>query len=100
MSGVRYRVTLPHTAGLDLRSLADQFLARTTHPYRREKQGKVQDFDLRQELISLEADDTSLDMVIARGKPLEFAAAIVASPLEALAAARIEKLEVFFRQDG
>jgi radical SAM family uncharacterized protein/radical SAM-linked protein len=97
MTGVRYRVVLPQTAGLDLESLAARFLALESVPYRREKQGKVQEFDLRQELLALEAADSTLMMTISRGKPLEFAAAITGLAPDALASARVEKLEVVFK---
>ncbi|HEX8960401.1 MAG TPA: TIGR03960 family B12-binding radical SAM protein [Geobacteraceae bacterium] len=96
MKGVRYRVTLPDPARLDLPLQADKFLALESCPHRREKKGKSQEFDLRHELAELKADGNSLEMIVTRGKPLEFAAAITGlSPAE-LADARIEKLEVIF----
>ena len=53
--------------------------------------------DLRHELVSLKGEGNILEMVISRGKPLEFAAAITGLLPEELAEARIEKLEVIFR---
>lgn len=92
-----YRVTLPDPIVLDLPSCAANFLARETCPLHREKRGKTQDFDLRRELTEVKADARSLKMLVGRGKPLEFAAAITGlSPAE-LADARIEKLDVVFR---
>ena len=100
MAGVRYRVVLPQTAPLDLATLTTRFLAQESVPFRREKQGKVQEFDLRKELLSLETADNSLVMTISRGKPLEFTAAITGLAPEELACARIEKLEVLFSDEA
>ncbi|HYS44307.1 MAG TPA: B12-binding domain-containing radical SAM protein, partial [Geobacteraceae bacterium] len=97
MERVRYRVTLPSQAGLDLPHLVERFLTLETCPFRREKKGKSLELDLRHELAELTAHGNSLEMLVARGKPLEFAAAITGlSPAE-LADARIEKLAVVFR---
>ncbi|HLO27112.1 MAG TPA: TIGR03960 family B12-binding radical SAM protein [Geobacteraceae bacterium] len=97
MDKIRYRVTLPDTATLDLPSCVEKFLALETYPLHREKKGKSQDLDLRRELAELQAEGSSLEMLVGRGKPLEFAAAVTGlSPAE-LAAARIEKLDVVFR---
>jgi radical SAM family uncharacterized protein/radical SAM-linked protein len=94
---VRYRVTLPDFVQLDLRVLADKFLELETFPVRREKKGRVVELDLRPELVELHASDNNLEMTIRRGKPLEFAAAITALTPAELMDARIEKLEVFFK---
>jgi radical SAM family uncharacterized protein/radical SAM-linked protein len=97
MERVRYRVTLPDPVTLDLPACAERFLALESSPFHREKRGKSLDLDLRRELAALQADATSLEMTVGRGKPLEFAAAVTGlSPAE-LAEARIEKLEVVFR---
>jgi hypothetical protein len=93
---VSYRVTLPESIQLDLPTLAAAFLARDTFPLRREKKGRVVELDLRKELVDLNVCGSALDMTVRRGKPLEFAAAVTALPLPTLAAARIEKLRVFF----
>ncbi|HEY6873372.1 MAG TPA: TIGR03960 family B12-binding radical SAM protein [Geobacteraceae bacterium] len=98
MKGVRYRVTLPGPAGLDLPLLAERFLALETFPYHREKKGKAQEFDLRRELAELTVDGNSLEMVVAKGKPLEFATAITGLSPDGLAGARIEKLAVDFKE--
>jgi radical SAM family uncharacterized protein/radical SAM-linked protein len=97
MERVRYRVTLADPAGLDLRACAERFLEQESWPIRREKKGKAQEIDLRHELYELKADAVSLEMLVGRGKPLEFAAAVTGLPPEELAEARIEKLEVVFR---
>ena len=95
---VRYRVTLPGPVTLDLPSCAERFLALETCPLRREKKGKTLELDLRRELTELKTDASSLEMLVSRGKPLEFAAAVTGlSPAE-LAGARIEKLAVVFKE--
>ena len=81
----------------DLAVLAERFLARETHPHRREKRGKVVELDLRHETVGLSASTNSLEMEIRRGKPLEIAVAVTGLPPETLAAARIEKLAVIFK---
>jgi radical SAM family uncharacterized protein/radical SAM-linked protein len=97
MDRVRYRVTMPHMAGMDLALLAERFLAKETHPHRREKRGKVVELDLRHETVGLSASTNSLEMEIRRGKPLEIAVAVTGLSPETLAAARIEKLVVIFK---
>jgi radical SAM family uncharacterized protein/radical SAM-linked protein len=99
MDRVRYRVTLPDPVALDLHSSAESFLSLGTWPLRREKKGKTQELDLRRELHELKADAASLEMLVGRGKPLEFAAAITGLSPEELADARIEKLDVVFKTD-
>ena len=95
---VSYRVTLPESIQVDLPALADTFLAMETFPLRREKKGKVVELDLRRELVELRASGNALEMTVRRGKPLEFAAAVTALPMPMLAGARIEKLEVVFKE--
>ena len=97
MDKVWYRVTLPDSVALDLTSCAESFLMRETYPLHREKKGKTQDFDLRLELTELKADARSLEMLVGRGKPLEFAAAVTGLSSTELADARIEKLDVVFK---
>jgi hypothetical protein len=96
MERVRYRVTLP-MAVPDLAAGVERFLALESHPYRREKKGGVQEFDLRRELHCLTVDGAVMTMEIGRGKPLEFVAAITGLPLSALGECRIEKSAVIFR---
>lgn len=94
---VRYRVTLPDLIDLDLPSCAERFMALESWPLHREKKGKTQDFDLRHEITELKVAAHTLNMLVGRGKPLEFAAAVTGlSPAE-LGEARIEKLAVVFR---
>ena len=46
----------------------------------------------------LAASGDSLELVVGRGKPREFIAAITGLPPEQLSGCRIEKLDVIFRQ--
>ena len=98
MDKVRYRVSLP--AGLinDLPLLVKRFLSLDEFVHRREKQGKTIEIDLRNELHELRAADNVLEMVIGRGKPLEFVTAITGLAGTELNGLRIEKLEVIFKQ--
>jgi len=97
MEAVRYRVTLPHEL-LDLPRLVADFMALESYPFRREKKGKSQEIDLRRELVELKPDVGRLEMLIVKGKPLEFAVAITGLAAAELADARIEKLAVTFKQ--
>jgi len=97
MDQVRYRVTLPEELAVDLQAKVETFLALESSPLRREKRGKVVEFDLRHELVELKAEGRVLEMLVGRGKPAEYTAAILGVPLEALKDARLEKLEVVFK---
>ena len=96
MEQVRYRVTLPEALANDLPARVAGFLALESSPLRREKKGKVVEFDLRHEMFELTAAGTVLEMLVGRGKPVEFSSAILGVPVEALKDARLEKLEVLF----
>jgi len=93
----RYRLFLPCHPGLDLERCVESFLALDSFPYRREKKGKVTELDLRQELSELSVIGSSLEMLVGRGKPLEFAAAVTGLAPEALRDATICKLGVTFK---
>ncbi len=99
IKGISYRLTLPENSGIDLPTLTARFLQLESSPYQRQKKGKAQAFDLRLELLSAEATEDSLYMVIGRGKPLEFAVAITGQSATELAGCRIEKLAVIFHTD-
>jgi radical SAM family uncharacterized protein/radical SAM-linked protein len=94
---VLYRLTLPADLTADLESRVETFLAMETFPFRREKQGKVLELDLRKELVELSASGNIMEMTVRRGKPMEFAAAITGLSPQELAETRIEKLEVIFK---
>ena len=98
MDRVRYKVTLPESLAIDLPGKVARFLALDSSPLRREKKGKVVEFDLRHELFELSASGVTLEMLVGRGKPVEFGAAILGLPPEAFKDARLEKLEVLFSQ--
>lgn len=97
MDKVRYRVILPEGTARELDGRAAEFLGRDSVPLRREKKGRVQEYDLRRELVELTVSGSTLELTIGRGKPLEYAAAITGLPPEELADARIEKLAVIFK---
>ena len=98
MERVRYLVTLP-AANPDLQASAERFLALESHPYRREKKGGAQEFDLRRELHTLLVEGNAITLEIGRGKPLEFVAAITGLPLSDLVDCRIEKIAVVFSEE-
>jgi hypothetical protein len=56
------------------------------------------ELDLRHQLFELSASGRHLEMLVGRGKPVEFGSAILGLPPEALKEARLEKLEVLFAQ--
>ena len=98
MDSVLYRVTLPDNIPIDLESRVEAFMALDSLPFRRVKKGKSMEIDLREDLLQLRAAGNILEMTIRRAKPLEVAAAVTGlSPAE-LSGARIEKLEVFFKE--
>ena len=92
----RYRITF---IGIDSQGLSDhceRFMARTECVIMRKKKGEVQTIDLRGEAASLSASGSSVELVAGRGKPLEFARAILADDEMQADHIRIEKLEVLF----
>ena len=93
---VRYRVTAPQLCDLDLKGNVAAFLALDSYPWRREKRGKVTELDLRRETLEIKPIDCGLELVVSRGKPVEFVAAVTGLLPEQLAESRIEKLEVIF----
>ena len=99
MDRVRYRVSLPSGLINGLPLLVERFLALDEFVHRREKQGKTIEIDLRNELYELQAADNVLEMVIGRGKPLEFVTAITGLTGTELNGLKIEKLEVIFKSE-
>ncbi|UFS72036.1 TIGR03960 family B12-binding radical SAM protein [Geomonas sp. RF6] len=96
MELVRYTVRIPPPLCADLQLQAARFLEKESVPYVREKKGKSLELDLRHEMKELSAHGDVLEMVVGRGKPLEFAAAVCDVPVEALAEASVQKVEVLF----
>ncbi|GFO54097.1 B12-binding protein [Geomonas sp. Red276] len=99
MERVRYRVTLPEGMEAGLEEKVASFLALDSCPLRREKKGKVIEFDLREELSELSGTGRTIEMVVGRGKPAEYAAAILGVSTDELKDARLEKLEVIFSDE-
>lgn len=98
IDAVRYRVSLPAMPGIDLLEKIHAFQQLTAFPWRREKRGKVTEYDMLRELRSIEVKDRYLSLTIRRGKPLEYAAAITGLPQDFFNGCRIEKMEVVFLQ--
>lgn len=96
IESVRYRISSELLAGVDLPTRIEAFLAMDAFPWRREKRGKVVELDLRRELCEATATGGGIELLVGRGKPLEFVSAISGIPLELLAGSRIEKLDVVF----
>ncbi len=94
---IRYRVTVPDHVGIDLLGCVARFLARDSFVFHREKKGRVTEIDLRRELHELTVAGNALEMLVERGKPLEFVTAITGLSAAELEGARIEKLEVIFK---
>jgi radical SAM-linked protein len=100
MELTRYRVILPDSNPSDLAERTANFLSLESFPWSRERKRGTLDLDLRKELAELRAKENSLLMLVGRGKPIEFAAAILGVLPAELKEARIEKLEVTFRDDA
>jgi radical SAM-linked protein len=96
IEAVRYRVTSEALAGIDMSARIEAFMAMETFPWRREKRGKVLDLDLRLELRDVTVSGASLELLVGRGKPLEFVSAITGVQPDRLTGSRIEKLDVVF----
>jgi radical SAM family uncharacterized protein/radical SAM-linked protein len=92
----RYRVTFRDLASDDLPDKCVQFMAHTEFVIQRKKKGDVRSIDLRGEVASLTVTGSSVELVAGRGKPLEFARAILADDAVQADDIRIEKLEVLF----
>jgi radical SAM family uncharacterized protein/radical SAM-linked protein len=93
----RYRITFNNSDPETLSKLCVQFMAQDQFVISRKKKGEVQRIDLRAEITSLTSAGSSMDLVAGRGKPVEFARAILADDTLQADAIRIEKLEVIFK---
>ncbi len=96
IEATRYRVTLPDSDPETLQKQCVQFMAQSSWVLVREKQGKQQTIDLRQETRELTASGTALEMVIGRGKAVELTAAVTGLSPELLKSVQIEKTDVIF----
>jgi radical SAM-linked protein len=92
----RYRITFNGSGALRLPELCVQFMAHTDFVIQRKKKGELQSIDLRSEVAGLSVNGSSVELVAGRGKPLEFARAIMADDALQPDDIRIEKLEVLF----
>lgn len=92
----RYRITFDGSYVARLTELCVQFMAHPSFLIQRTKKGETQSIDLRREVSSLTACGDTLELVAARGKPVEFARAITANPALQAEDIRVEKLEVLF----
>lgn len=98
IEATRYRITIAGADQNELLKQCEQFLAHDSCVIQRTKKGQTQTVDLRGETISLRADGHTIELVAKRGKPVEFARAIIG--IESLQGddIQVEKLEVIFSQ--
>jgi radical SAM-linked protein len=92
----RYRITFNGIDPEHLSELCAQFMAHTELVIHRKKKGEVQSLDLRGEVTALNVTGLTINMVAGRGKPIEFARAILRNDTLQADEIRIEKLEVIF----
>jgi len=92
----RYRFTFDGVDPQRLSELCVQFMAHDEFVIQRKKKGETQTVDLRGEVATLSATAHSVELVAGRGKPVEFARAIMADDGLQGGDIRIEKLEVLF----
>jgi radical SAM family uncharacterized protein/radical SAM-linked protein len=92
----RYRITFDGAAPELLSELCVQFMAHTEYVIERKKKGEVQRVDLRGEVAALNATASSIELVAGRGKPVEFARAIMGNDALQGDDISVEKLEVIF----
>ena len=97
MEATRYVVTVSGRTQTELEAGVARFLALDSFVIRRPKKGEAQEIDLRGELVSLNAGDGSLEMTVRRGKPVEYARAILGDEGIVMDNVRVEKREVLFR---
>jgi radical SAM-linked protein len=94
----RYRISFEGTGPEQLAERCVQFMAHTGFVIQRKKKGEIQTIDLRGEVASLSATASSIDLVAGRGKPVEFARAIMGNDALQGDDIRVEKLEVIFNR--
>jgi len=96
----RYRITFSEAAAERLPELCVQFMAHKEYVIHRQKKGEVQSVDLRGETADLRVSGAAVELVAGRGKPVEFARAILGDADLQADEVRIEKLEVIFLADS
>jgi radical SAM-linked protein len=92
----RYRITFDGTTPERLSELCVHFMAHTEFVIQRKKKGEIQSIDLRGEVAALSAAGSSIELVAGRGKPVEFARAIMGNDALQGDDISVEKLEVIF----
>lgn len=92
----RYRITFDGASPEQLSEQCVQFMAHTEFVIRRKKKGEIQTVDLRGEVTGLCATASSIELVAGRGKPVEFARAIMGNDALQGDDISVEKLEVIF----
>jgi radical SAM family uncharacterized protein/radical SAM-linked protein len=92
----RYRITCATVTPERLSELCEQFMAHKEFVIERKKKGEIQSIDLREEVESLTSTSSSIELVAGRGKPVEFARAIMVNNALQGDNIRVEKLEVIF----
>jgi len=97
IEATRYRITLPGTASALLEQQCVQFLAHDSFVIQRTKKGATQTIDLRTELVSLTVAGDALELVIGRGKPVEYLRAITGNQELSMDTLQVEKLDVILR---
>jgi radical SAM-linked protein len=96
MEGIRYRLTFPTPLDEGLPSAVGRFLALEDYPLIRKRKKGDLFLDLRQELLEASVEGNLLSILVRRGKPLEFAAAITGLSIQELEAVAILKSDVIF----
>jgi radical SAM-linked protein len=92
----RYRITFDGISPERLSELCVQFMAHAEFVIQRKKKGETRNIDLRGEVAYLSATASSVELVARRGKPMEFARAIMGDDELQADGLKIEKLEVIF----
>ena len=93
----RYCITFDGDCSERLPELCEQFLAHAEFVIQRKKKGEIQSLDLRGEVAALTTVASSIELVAGRGKPLEFARAIMDNVALQADDIHVEKLEVIFK---
>jgi len=92
----RYRISFDGGISEQLPELCVQFMAHTDYVIERKKKGEIQRVDLRGEVAALSVTASSIELVAGRGKPVEFARAIMGNDALQGDDISVEKLEVIF----
>jgi len=91
--GVVYQVDLPGTLTPPTREDLERFLSLPSFVITRPRGREI---DLRRELIDVSLAGRHITLVVRRGKPLEYVAAITGYPIDHLEGCRVTKLDLLF----